>query len=281
MSPRYRPCLGSSLSLPAQVSLEDKLGGLPWGLPLEKWPFCRICQKPMTLLLQWRHHPERLDLGCADGVLLVFQCDWRQIHTYIAEGSDEKSWINYETRVFVLSAAELGEGLTYPPEPGATVFPEARVQSWDRLDDSAVKAGTILGGTVEWLTESVEVPAGFKFLAQISTRLNFRGPLPDGVRQNNVSPWPRFHGRFDAPATGSGGKDSWSCCLLESWHSWSSGQGYLFLETKQSQGALLWQWTDVRSASAPQLSGFAGLGVTLTEQDLEKSLIMSQMFGFD
>lgn len=39
MSPRYRPCLGSSLSLPAQVSLEDKLGGLPWGLPLEKWPF--------------------------------------------------------------------------------------------------------------------------------------------------------------------------------------------------------------------------------------------------
>lgn len=109
--------------------------------------------------------------------------------------------------MFVLSAADFGEGLTYPPEPGATVASEARVRAWDRLDDSAVKAGTILGGTVEWLTESVEVPAGFKFLAQISTRLNFRGPLPDGVRQNNVSPWPRFHGRFDAPATGSGGKD--------------------------------------------------------------------------
>lgn len=40
----------------------------------------------MTLLLQWRHHPERLDLGCADGVLLVFQCDWRRFHTLSRRG---------------------------------------------------------------------------------------------------------------------------------------------------------------------------------------------------
>jgi hypothetical protein len=51
--------------LPPQCALEDKLGGLPWGLDPAGWPRCRDCGKSMSLLAQYAHHPERLDLaGC-------------------------------------------------------------------------------------------------------------------------------------------------------------------------------------------------------------------------
>ena len=41
----------------------DKLGGLPWGMPSDLWPLCKACAKPQSLLAQFSHHDQRLDLG--------------------------------------------------------------------------------------------------------------------------------------------------------------------------------------------------------------------------
>lgn len=57
------PDLLLATQLPPQQELEDKLGGLPWGLPEGLWPVCRSCGKPQSLLAQFTHHAERLDLG--------------------------------------------------------------------------------------------------------------------------------------------------------------------------------------------------------------------------
>ena len=55
-----------------QTELRSKVGGLPWGLPKERWPRC--CQRPQKLLAQLRHEPPMLDLGDAGAVLHLFQC---------------------------------------------------------------------------------------------------------------------------------------------------------------------------------------------------------------
>jgi hypothetical protein len=230
----------------------------------------------MSLMMQWRHDPKRLDLGKTDQVLFAFQCDWRKGHLFM---QGKQNWGGAETRLFLLPSGELEQGLTYPPDPGCTVFPEARVQGYDCLQQSAAGNRTFLGGAPQRLrTETIEVPQGIQFLGQISSQLCFDEPLPDGVRQNNVHPWPRFHGRFDASATGFGGSSSWACPLLEAWHSWSSGAGYLFLQSSgDREGMILWQWTDVMSALAPPSDSFAGLGVVLSEEQRQQSLMASHM----
>lgn len=256
----FRPQLVSCLDLPPQQGLEDKLGGLPWGLPLERWPFCRFCQQPMNHLLQLQHHPQRLDLGRKDGVLLGFQCT-QMVH-YTPE--NQPRYRGMETLLLVLPQSELGQGQTYPPAPGASVFPEARVGGWVEQTPAAARPEeaplqTLLGNPLVWLTEPLEVPAGYRFLGQLNPRLRFSGPLAQGVRVDNCVPWPRFHGRFDAPASGWPERDGWGCFLFELWHSWGNGLGYLFLD-ERGRGLVAWQWPDVMSAQAPRLpSPFLGL----------------------
>src|SRR5262249_28878341 len=50
-------------------------GGLPVGLPEEKWPVCSECETPLSFLFQMQHHPERLPLGKEGRILYLFQCE--------------------------------------------------------------------------------------------------------------------------------------------------------------------------------------------------------------
>lgn len=52
----------------------DRQGGLPVGLPSDRWPACRSCDVPLGFLAQLSHHPRRLDLGVAGSVLYAFSC---------------------------------------------------------------------------------------------------------------------------------------------------------------------------------------------------------------
>lgn len=52
----------------------DRVGGAPWGLPLEVWPSCGSCKEPLTFIGQWQHAEGRLDLGGSGTVLYSFLC---------------------------------------------------------------------------------------------------------------------------------------------------------------------------------------------------------------
>src|SRR5262245_15947067 len=70
----FIPDLQLGSLLPPQRGLEDKFGGLPWGLRTDLWPMCRHCGRPQSLLAQLSHDDQRLDLGRDGRVLFVFQC---------------------------------------------------------------------------------------------------------------------------------------------------------------------------------------------------------------
>ena len=56
----FVPQFKLSIDMPPQTKPEDKVGGLPWGLPSERYPICCDCGKSQSLLIQLVHHPERL-----------------------------------------------------------------------------------------------------------------------------------------------------------------------------------------------------------------------------
>src|SRR4051812_21734030 len=70
----YVPKLEESKTYNFQTDLKEKLGGVPFGFITEKYPVCNECHNPMTLLVQFVHNSERLNLGREGRVLLVFQC---------------------------------------------------------------------------------------------------------------------------------------------------------------------------------------------------------------
>jgi hypothetical protein len=102
----YIPDIKLSVLLNKQTLMEDKLGGLPWGMPANKWPICRQCNNPMLLLAQLSHNGTRLDLGAPGRVLHLFQC-----------GSDCDTWSHESgaNSCFVLEAEVMTHGLTVPP----------------------------------------------------------------------------------------------------------------------------------------------------------------------
>src|SRR4051812_31638522 len=59
---------------PEGARAPERLGGVPWGLPARLWPRCSQCGKSLSLLAQFDHHSERLDLGRPGRRLFVFHC---------------------------------------------------------------------------------------------------------------------------------------------------------------------------------------------------------------
>jgi uncharacterized protein YwqG len=162
----FVPVLKLGSSLPAQTRLEDKLGGLPWGLPASRWPMCATCGEPQTLLAQLRHHAERLDLGKEGRVLILFQCnhDPGMCETW-SGGSGANACL-------ILEAEELGHGLTPVPTADTTVEPEVRVVDWrEGVDDESEPAmETKLGGIPSWIQGDDEGPAKpWRWIAQLDS----------------------------------------------------------------------------------------------------------------
>lgn len=183
----YQPELALGVLLPPQREMADKWGGLPWGLPQERWPRCSCCGKPLTHLAQLGHDPNRLDLGASGRVLLVFQCnhDPGGCPTWKPDGG--------ANAVQILEGGELGEGLTRPPAPGAGVEVEARVVRWLEGDDPVPDAELpkVFDNDTFWDLPG-EVIDGFEF----GTKL---GGVPTWVQHPELPPPPyRFAGQFDS-----------------------------------------------------------------------------------
>ena len=194
----YKPELALGVLLAPQTERTDKFGGLPWGLPPERWPLCTHCGKPLSHLFELEHHPERLDLGAPGRVAFVFQCN------HDPGGCPTWESGSGANAVLILEQSEIGHGLTEPPAPGAEIEPEARVISWIALDDlvseqdyhkffdddgldslpeemvDRVPLVTKLGGVPRWIQYASEAPGPpYRFAGQFDSYYQFAGPAPD------------------------------------------------------------------------------------------------------
>lgn len=238
--------LGSAL--PPQDRFDDKIGGVPFGLPLDLWPLCASCGNRQTLLAQYRHDRERLDLLGEGRVLHVFRC---QNEPRTCAEFDPDSGCN---AAFIVEAATLGNRLTLPPKPVPT-FPEARVRRWLRRRVGFVRAlrmvwgsgdwewrglrgifpyaaaGTRVGGRPAWIQDAQSPGAGWRFLGQFSGICSSWQPLPPRELRGGV--------RCHLDSGGPEGRRWWaSTCDFG-----DSGLGYVFLKPTDGmpQCRFLWQ----------------------------------------
>jgi len=148
----YVPELRLAILSPPQTQSTDKFGGLPWGMPVTKWPRCAFCKNSMALIAQLFHHEQRLNLGASGRCLFVFMCS-----TPVSRCSDTFDSEAGANASFVLEPGELGSGLTWPPDaleswpvwavqscgllrPGGYggkvwIHVEARVSGWREMED--------------------------------------------------------------------------------------------------------------------------------------------------
>jgi hypothetical protein len=184
----FIPHLRLASELPPQAGPQDKLGGLPWGLPSRLWPTCRDCGTSQSLLAQFVHHPERLDLGKPGRVLSVFQCNADPGMCSTWEGGSGAN------ACFVTEPEDLTDRLAVLPDDSPIVEREARIVEWLERDDAisedhaasffsssdffelpeseAAKPSwsTRLGGVPRWIQSPDEAPqGGWTFVGQLDS----------------------------------------------------------------------------------------------------------------
>jgi len=218
----FVPHLELSSDLPPQTQLEDKLGGLPWGLTPEQYPICEYCGKSQSLLAQFVHHPERLDLGKAGRTLLVFQCNHNPGQCPTWEGGAGAN------ACLIFEGDELSDRLAEMPEDQPSLQPEARIMEWLVKEDGiapensaafyadetlwdlpekmqeTVYPDTKLGSVPQWIQSASEAPAdGWKFMGQLSYAYTF---LEEPTAQSGVYIYPLGQEwGCDGPNFGDGG----------------------------------------------------------------------------
>ena len=116
-----------SITPPDAPGLRPKFGGLPWGLPPERWPLCRCCGEPMSAMAQIpvRGNLDRVDWNAAradmaDRVLHLFTCERPSVCPFweLEDGANT---------AFFLRESELGDAASVPPEgSGAPVAHASR-----------------------------------------------------------------------------------------------------------------------------------------------------------
>lgn len=119
-----------------QKKLLSKIGGISWGLPADRWPICRQCERQERLLAQLCHEPPMLDLGSPSAVLHLFQC--------MECGGIDYTCGNIEDcgrDTLVIDRSELGEGLSLIPgyddlsDLGKELIGEFWITGWEEGDD--------------------------------------------------------------------------------------------------------------------------------------------------
>jgi hypothetical protein len=263
-----------------QDCLCSKIGGLPWGLPPDRWPVC--CGYPQKLLAQLRHDPPMLDLGQPGAVLHLFQCL-------------ECLGINNDAgcAAFILHESHLGDGLVtisrfdHKSEVGERLIGEFWIDGWDERNDGIPperlpeffawetwnpltnkypaiewfdqRDATRFGGSPRWTGDGPSSPydPAFEFLLQLNNDLYIDGqlPTPDQVG----SPIFRFPGtdgdltdqseeplpnnvRINAPwlVLHGPGKSTYWANFT---NLGSDGTAFVFINRRRSPHDVRWYWT--------------------------------------
>ena len=194
----FVPNLESVKTFNSQNTFQEKLGGLPFGLPTEMYPICNGCNNPMIFLAQFAHNKNRLDLGKEERILYIFVCDEGIDYYSPCESWDADSGAN---ACFVLEPDILIDVKTKAPESKTPVLRETLITDWVELDDgiteeeslyffdtkkwdelessklyelsAKTKENTKLNGVPYWI-QYPEIPNGnYKFVGQLDSDNGF------------------------------------------------------------------------------------------------------------
>lgn len=190
----FVPDIRPAVELPPQETFVEKFGGLPWGIPQSKWPKCAGCGKSQSLVAQFEHSDQRLNLGKPGRILSIFHC--AHIPGYCSTW-DGKSGAN---ACFVTEPEENTQTSTSLPEDLPPVENEAHVIGWIERDDGIPESDTALffeektffelpdevmdrlssisrlGGVPHWFqgpSDGSPVEDGWRFVGQIDSSLSF------------------------------------------------------------------------------------------------------------
>ena len=198
-----------------QMSEAEKFGGLPWGLPQDKWP--RDEHGSYVFFAQLRHHPERANLGKEGRVAYLFF----------------GGTFDHDAVVFA-DCDEISSGRTPAPNPKAPMLTEAWITRWEEGDDGLpesmlpyfmseekyyseefkgtpmgenVPAGTYLGSVPDWVQSPYDAPSvpPYKFIGQFTGEFDFEGPAPTAeqagcaVEIQSLSFWSAFFPEVTKP----------------------------------------------------------------------------------
>lgn len=187
----FVPDIRLANELPQQERMEEKLGGLPWGLAEKKWPKCIECGKSQTLLAQFMHEDTRLNLGRAGRSLLVFQCNHRPgLCCSWLWGKGANACLVLEPEEIVKEEAALSRDRP----PGEV---EARIVGWREYEDGLSDAQVeFFSDETKWDALDEEQQESLFSKAVQCTRL---GGVPTRIQSSREAPgdaW-RFVGQLD------------------------------------------------------------------------------------
>jgi uncharacterized protein YwqG len=190
----YVPKLKRAQTDDSQTEPKEKFGGLPFGLPAERYPICAQCANPLALLVQFVHDPERLDLGREGRGLFVFQCN----NGGTCQTWDDESGAN---ACLVIEPEDLTSRTEKVPDGKFEPEKAFRITNWQEHDDEIapeisrafysereyynldddvfdelykkITAVTRLGGTPFWI-QYPEIPkGGWKLVGQLDDHTGF------------------------------------------------------------------------------------------------------------
>jgi hypothetical protein len=224
----------------------ERLGGLPWGLPKARWPRCSGCGRSQSLLAQFQHDANRLDLGRGGRTLFAFQCN--------CDPGMCDTWEAFSgaNACFVLEPDDLQNGETPLPPDTPPIDPAVRVIGWMERDDglpdtlkahfqsdakhlaldeeihNKVTWGTRIGGAPKWIQSAEEAPRdGWQFVAQLDSSYSFHAAPRDA------------HSWVEPDATGYEGRTH-----RAEGPNFGFGLGYILLRPRGSdvpEGCFFWQ----------------------------------------
>jgi hypothetical protein len=178
--------------LPVQAHIQDKLGGMPWGLAASRWPKCSDCGGSQSLLAQFIHRTPILDLGREGRSLFVFQCNHRPGLCSNWEGGRGAN------ACFVLEPEELLAGISETPKDRPSLERDLPIVGWAERDDGLTPSqASVFFEDSEWAALPEDVRDELSLRAEPRTRL---GGVPHWIQSSSEAPgdgW-RFIGQLDS-----------------------------------------------------------------------------------
>ncbi len=248
----FVPDIRLATELSPQFQLEEKLGGIPWGLRPERWPSCVDCGKSQTLLAQFVHDDIRLNLGRTGRSLFVFHC------THSPGMCDSWKAGGRANACFVVEPEDLLQGVTPLPASAALPEREARIAQWRELEDGlTAEEAQVFFDENKWMALDEGRRDELFTKAPLCTRLGGAPHWIQGSREAPGDEW-RFVGQLDSdyrfltqPALGAEGirtvklhKDEPNLHYVCTGPNFGdAGIGYIFinLDASPPDGLFFWQ----------------------------------------
>jgi len=135
---------------------QDRLGGLPSGLPPGSWPTCKQCGHFQTFLAQFAL--------ADDQTVLLFQCD---------SDADCETWApEAGANASIVCRNDELDPLAGPPTSETKIAPEVLVRAWKDTQVVASASTAYRGGTPRWLSSHAREPAADdSFVLQLTDEL--------------------------------------------------------------------------------------------------------------